>query len=142
MRDEHKGDAAVGRHGGEELLESVQPAGRGADAGHGRARPLGFALSPGGIGRCGRRLLGLFGSAEPLVEPAWSSVGGLRTLLGFFFTAIAAPPSALLLRLTFYHAHQHGKSEMPALPVRVSPTRFVAPPPTSVRGRWLTYVRC
>ena len=32
MRNEHEGDAAVGRHGGEEFLECVQSAGRRADA--------------------------------------------------------------------------------------------------------------
>ena len=32
--NEHEGDAAVRRHGGEEFLEGVQPASRGADTGH------------------------------------------------------------------------------------------------------------
>ena len=47
MGDEDEGDTAVRGHGGEELLEGVEPAGRSADAGHGRSRPPRLALQPG-----------------------------------------------------------------------------------------------
>ena len=57
MRNEHKGDAAVGRHGGEEFLESVQSAGRGADAGHGRTRLFRLAFHLARLCRQRRRLL-------------------------------------------------------------------------------------
>ena len=90
MRDEHKGDAAVGGHGGEEFLERVQSAGRGADADHREARRASFAFQNLCMTRRRRQFLGRLPSLGRWSR-FWTSRAPFsrhRRILRCFFAAI------------------------------------------------------